>query len=66
MPTVQVVLVDDAPFIYEALQMFFSKDDGIQMIAYAPTGELGVQLLENVRCDVAVLDVLMPGINGFQ
>lgn len=59
----RVLVVEDETSIRELIAL------NLRMAGYevleAPTAERGLELLSAQRCDAAVLDVMLPGMNGF-
>lgn len=60
----RVLVVDDSPTDNEALCMI-ARAAGYQTLS-AFDGESGVQKARLERPDLVIMDVVMPGINGFQ
>jgi signal transduction histidine kinase/DNA-binding response OmpR family regulator len=58
-----VLAIDDDPVVHELLQPLLNKQ-GFQMLS-APTGEDGLRLARSVRPVAIILDVIMPGIDGW-
>ena len=60
---IKVMLVDDDPSIHESLR------DVVEEVGYefcsALSGREGLRLLDEERPDLLLLDVMMPGMNGF-
>lgn len=59
-----VLLVDDEPSILTALEFLVQKA-GYRTLT-ATNGEQGLALAQAHRPNVVVLDVMMPGMDGFQ
>jgi DNA-binding NarL/FixJ family response regulator len=62
MPT-QILLADDHRLVRECLKLFLEQE-GFKVVAEADNGYEAVKLTEELRPDVAVLDVAMPILNG--
>ena len=60
----KVLVIDDDPFIVEMYVLKF-KDEHFT-IDFAHTGEDGIKKAKSFDPDVILLDVVMPGIDGFQ
>jgi two-component system invasion response regulator UvrY len=63
---VKIVLIDDAEIIHESFLREIAPLPWIKLIAYAKSGEEAIQVLSNVRADIAVIDLIMPGIDGLE
>ena len=59
----KVLIVDDEPNIVLALRMLL-EDEGYD-IEYCYDGITGIENLDGFRPDLVLLDVMMPGIDGF-
>ena len=62
---ITVVVVDDEHLIRSALAQALS-DSGIDLVGEAANGEHAVQLVVDVRPDVVLIDLRLPGISGVQ
>ncbi len=59
---IRVLVVDDEESIRESMVEFL--DDYDFDVASAESAEDGLEVLENTPCDVAVVDLRLPGISG--
>ncbi len=59
-----ILIVDDKPEELKALIVFL-EESGFQILA-AHSGEAALKRLNYVRPDIILLDVLMPGMDGFE
>jgi DNA-binding response OmpR family regulator len=60
----RILIVEDDDHIRTALRLMFEGEGFI--VDDAPTGELGVALFSRMTSDVAIVDVMLPGMTGFQ
>lgn len=58
-----VLIVDDEPNIVVSLE-FLMEQAGFR-VGVAKNGEEALELLPNLKPDVVLLDVMLPGIDGF-
>ncbi|WP_028307569.1 response regulator [Desulfitibacter alkalitolerans] len=66
MKTIKVLLVDDHPLITEGLEKILSFDDAIQVVGKANDGDQAIEIAKDVKPDVVVMDINMPGIDGIE
>ena len=61
----KIMLADDEGIVIDSLKFIIEKEfkDTCE-VQYAKTGRSVIELAENFRPDVAVMDIQMPGING--
>lgn len=60
----KVLIVDDEPSIVVPLQ-FLMEQNGYE-VKTAATGEEGIEALTTFRPDVVLLDIMLPGMDGFE
>jgi DNA-binding NarL/FixJ family response regulator len=63
--SITVVLVDDEPLIRAALTQTLSGA-GIEVIGEASSGEDAIELVLDLRPDVVLMDIKLPGISGVE
>jgi two-component system, NarL family, response regulator NreC len=59
-----LLLADDDPVALIGLRSILKKEKSLEIVAQAKDGPEAVQLAEQLKPDVAVVDVVMPGLNG--
>ena len=64
MMPVKILVIDDDPAMTELLDLLL-KPRGFR-VATSNTGEEGVQLVHQFRPDVIILDLMMPGMDGWK
>lgn len=62
MPPIRVAIVDDHPFIIEALQNYFKQHADIEVGGTASTAHTGFSLISNIgpSVDIAIVDIHLP------
>lgn len=60
-----VLIADDHPVFRRGLNMIISTGDELKVVAEAADGAEALELIKKHEPDVAVLDVNMPGLTGF-
>ena len=66
MHPVEVVVVDDHELVRTGLSALLSQQAGIRFLGSAKTGEEGLDLIAELRPDVAVIDYSLPHMNGIE
>jgi DNA-binding NarL/FixJ family response regulator len=64
--TVQVLIVDDQEPFRLAARMVVELTDGFEVVGEAETGEDGVTMAADLRPDLVLMDVNLPGIDGLE
>lgn len=64
-PSLRVVVVDDEADVRLLLEMQFKCLPGFEMLGSTGKGQEALELVQALRPDAVVMDLLMPGINGF-
>jgi DNA-binding NarL/FixJ family response regulator len=59
----RVVIADDHPFYRAALARLLERN-GLEVVAEVPNGEAAIRAVEELRPDVVVADLNMPGSSG--
>jgi DNA-binding NarL/FixJ family response regulator len=61
----RVLVADDHPVVLLGIADILRDDPGISVVAEGSSGEAAIRLARQGTVDVAVLDVALPGIDGF-
>ncbi|MBT2449926.1 response regulator transcription factor [Streptomyces sp. ISL-43] len=64
--TIRVVLADDQPLVRSGLRVLMADTPDIQVVGEAATGTEALRLVGDVRPDVVVMDIRMPGMDGIE
>ncbi len=65
-PPIRVVLADDHDLVLEGLQSRLKDIHELTVVGTAKNGAEVLELLQRVTTDVVVLDLHMPGLDGFE
>jgi two-component system LytT family response regulator len=63
--TIRTLLVDDEPLAREGLRAHVAKDPAFEIVGEAGDGFDAVRRIEELAPDLVLLDVEMPGLDGF-
>ncbi len=66
MPPISLLIADDHSVVREALRALLSSKPDIQVVGEAATGTAAVELFDQLRPDVALLDLRMPMLDGVE
>lgn len=64
--TIRIALVEDDTTVREGLQMLLQGTPGFSCVAIYPNGEDALAGLPEVKPDVVLMDINLPGINGIE
>jgi len=62
----RILIVDDHKIVRKGICAFLSEIDGIEVIGEAASGQEAVQLVQSIRPDVVLMDILMPVMDGIE
>ena len=61
---IRIVLVDDNLEVRNSLTEYFQNVPDIELVGTAENGEEGYKQICNLKPDVAILDIVMPRLDG--
>lgn len=64
--TVRILIADDHSVVRAGLRALLERNDEFRVVAEADTGEDAIAKAREVKPDVAVLDIRMPGLSGIE
>jgi DNA-binding NarL/FixJ family response regulator len=63
---IRVLLVDDEPMFLQALCALLDHDERVEIVGAADTSLRAIELADAEHPDVALVDLAMPVMNGFE
>lgn len=63
-PKLSVVLVDDHAVIRQGIALLLNEEPDLEVVGEADSGESALSLVDELRPDVVVMDLTMPGMSG--
>lgn len=66
MDKITLVIVDDHPMFRQGVVDSLSLEEDMKFLGQASTGEEGLELIRQLKPQVVIMDVNMPGMNGQQ
>lgn len=61
---INILLVDDHELVRSGIEQLLTSDPDINVLAVASSGEEAIQLNDQIRPDVILMDLNMPGMGG--
>jgi two-component system nitrate/nitrite response regulator NarL len=62
---IRILISDDHPIVRDGLRKLLSLEEDLEVVGEAGDGEATVLLVEKLDPDVLLLDIRMPGVDGF-
>ena len=66
MSQIKILLVDDHAVVRMGFKMLIQAEDDITVIGEAESGEVAIKLFQELKPDIIVMDITMPGIGGIE
>jgi two-component system LytT family response regulator len=62
----RILIVDDEPPARERLKRLLSSIEGVELVGEADSGLRAIEVIEREKPDLVLLDIQMPGLDGFE
>jgi two-component system, NarL family, response regulator LiaR len=66
MDKIKIVIADDHAIVREGTRTLLEKQDDMEIVGEAADGEEALQVIEETKPDVAILDISMPRLSGIE
>ena len=63
---ISVIIADDHALLREAMRGILDRQHDIEVVGEASDGEEAVRLVSQLRPDIAIMDIVMPNLNGIE
>jgi DNA-binding NarL/FixJ family response regulator len=64
--SIRILLVDDQPTVRHGLRLHLSCEADIAIAGEAGDGDTAIEMTRSLQPDVVVLDISMPGMDGYE
>jgi DNA-binding NarL/FixJ family response regulator len=64
--SIRVLIADDHRLFAQALEAILATDERIDVVGHARDGAEAVELARSLDPDVILMDIAMPGVDGFE
>ena len=66
MEKITILIADDHTLVRETWSFILNNDPRFQVVAECGSGEEAVELARNLRPNIVIMDINLPGINGIE
>ena len=66
MKRIRILLVDDHAIVRQGFKMILSAQTDMEIVGEAANGREAVELADQLKPDIVVMDVAMPELNGIE
>ncbi|WP_169852988.1 response regulator [Anaerohalosphaera lusitana] len=62
----RIILADDHEIMREGLCALIRKCDDLEVVGQASDGRKAIEMVQELKPDIAIMDISMPGLNGIE
>jgi DNA-binding NarL/FixJ family response regulator len=66
MKPIRILIVEDQTLMRQGLKTILELEPGLQVVGQAADGEMGIHMALDLRPDLILMDIQMPGMNGIE
>lgn len=66
MQKIRLVIIDDHDMVRQGLESIIHSFSEFEIVGTASSGKAGLELVKELNPDVAIIDIIMPDINGIE
>jgi DNA-binding NarL/FixJ family response regulator len=63
---ISILIVDDHKIVCQAIQALLQSEPGFEVVGKAGDGQQGLELIQSLKPNILVTDLMMKGMNGIQ
>ncbi len=64
--TIRILLIDDHTVLREGLKALLNSEPGLEVVGDAADGRAGILAADQLKPDLVIVDISMPGLNGIE
>ena len=62
----KIIIIDDHPLMRKGLALTLESETGLQVVGQAEDAEAGLEMVENLKPDLVIVDISLPGMSGLE
>ena len=62
----KIIIIDDHPLMRKGLSLSLDSETDLKVVGQAADAEEGLDMLERLKPDVAIVDISLPGMSGLE
>src|ERR1043165_10255672 len=66
MAKIRILIIDDTEIVRNGYEILFAQSSKIEICGKAASGDEGLALYDELKPDVVLMDILMPGKDGLR
>lgn len=63
---ISILIVDDHKIVCQGIQSLIQSEPGFEVVGTAGSGQQGLQLIQSLKPNILVTDLMMKGMNGIE
>lgn len=63
---IRILIIDDQNLVLESLKVLLESEEQLEIVGLAQNSEKGIELVEQLKPDVAIVDLIMPQTDGIE
>jgi DNA-binding NarL/FixJ family response regulator len=63
---ISILLADDNKYVLDSISSYIRDEEDLEIISMVESGKEALEIIEKGECDIVVLDLSMPEIDGFE